>query len=137
MSEATFYREFRMTGRAVWQSFVQFIREHAKSFLERGKPLRVIVTDSEKHRSSEQNARYWAILSEIAEKAGINGQKFSREVWHEYYARIYLPLDEVILPDGEIIQRRVSTTSLKVPQFSNYMNQVEAHAATELNVEFD
>ena len=132
---ATVYREFRMTGKGAWSSFVGFIKSNAKAFLDRGSPLRVIVTSSERIRSTEANARYWAILGEISAQAWVNGQQFSKEVWHEFFARMYLPMEDVILPDGEIIQRRITTTKLKVGEFGDYMTKVEAYAASELGIE--
>lgn len=135
MSEATLYREFKLTGTGAWYVFVQFVKANAKAFLERGKPLRLIVTDSDKQRSGDQNRRYWALLTEISEQAWVNGRKYDKETWHELFARQHLPLEEMILPDGEIIRRRVTTTKLKVGEFSDYMQKIEAYAASELGIE--
>lgn len=46
-------------------------------------------------------------------------------------------LKEVVMPSGEIITRRKSTTEMSVAEFSEFMQQVEAYAATELGVRFD
>jgi hypothetical protein len=40
------------------------------------------------------------------------------------------------LPGGEVITRRMSTTEMSVGTFTEYMQNVEAHAATELGVQF-
>ena len=133
----TLYREFRLTGEGVWKTLCALIKANAKACIERGKPLRVIVTEEDRRRNTEQNARYWVLLKAISEQAWVNGKQFDKEVWHELFARQFLPLEEMVLPDGEIIQRRVTTTKLKVGEFSDYMQQVEAYAAMELGVRFD
>jgi hypothetical protein len=130
------YREFTLTSKSVWVNLIALLKANAQAFIERNTPLRIIVTNDAKPRSTEQNARYWALLTTVADNAWINGQRFSKEVWHEHYARLYLPLNEVILPSGEIVLVRSTTTRLKVPEFANYMTQIEANAVTELGVEF-
>lgn len=132
----TLYREFVLRGPSVWALLVAFVKANAEACIKRNKPLRVIVTEEDRKRSTEANARYWKLLSIIAENAWVDGRKFDKEVWHEMFARMYLPLEEMVLPDGEIIQRRQTTTALKVGAFSEYMQQVEAYASMELGVEF-
>ena len=134
MNDAALYREFKLTGKGAWQAFTQFIGRNAKAFLDRGKPLRLVVTSSDKIRSPEANARYWAIITEISEQAWVNGQRFPKKAWHEMFAMMYLPMEDVDLPSGEIIQRRVSTSGLNVGDFSDYMQKVEAYAAQELGI---
>lgn len=133
---AALYREFRIVSPAVWVELVSFIKASGGFWKDAEKPLRIIVTRDDKRRNAEQNARYWKLLSMISEQAWVSGKQFDKEVWHEMFARLYLPLHEVVLPDGEIIQRRETTTKLSVGEFSEFMSRVEAHAATELGVEF-
>lgn len=137
MATRGLYREFRLRGPEAWHALMIFIKANARACVDRGQPLRVIVTEEEKIRSSEANARYWALLTEIAEAAWVNGRQFDKEVWHEHFARLFLPLDEVILPTGEIVQRRQTTTKLTVAAFSEYMQKIEAEAASELGVVFE
>lgn len=132
------FREFLITSPAVWQALGQFIKANAGACIDADKPLRVIVTTEEKKRSLEQNSRLWkAVYEQIAEQAWVNGQQFSKDVWHEHFASMLMPKVEVITPYGEIVSRRKSTTELTVGEFAEYMTQVEAWAVNHLGVMFD
>lgn len=132
------YREFVLRHPAVWQSFVTVIKANAKAFADRGEPLRIILTSEQAKRNNEQNRRLWGyVYKTIAEQAWVNGQRFDADVWHEHLARKFGVCDEVVLPDGEIISVRRSTTKMSVQEFAEYMTRVEAYAATELGVTFE
>lgn len=136
---ARLYREYTLNGRAVWHLIKELVREHAKAHIEKGTPLRVIITSEERRRTKEQNARYWsrAVLGTIAEQAWVEGSQFSEEVWHEELAEMFCPRVEFVLPNGEIFSRRKSTSEMSVQEFSEYVQRVEVYAATQLQVEFD
>lgn len=132
------YREFRLTGPAIWKAVCAFVAANARACVDRGRPLRLIVTEDERKRTAEMNRFYWgAVLTRIAEQAWVEGRQFDKDVWHELFARKYGVCDEVTLPDGEIVIRRKSTTQMTVDDFSKYLVQVQAYAASELGVEFD
>jgi hypothetical protein len=131
------YKEFHLKTRQAWEPFLSFIKEHAQNMIDKGTPLRLIVTSSEAKRNTEQNRRYWGyVLKSIADQAWVDGQKFAPDVWHEYFARRYGVCEDMKLPGGEVITRRMSTTEMSVGTFTEYMQNVEAHAATELGVQF-
>lgn len=132
------YREFPLRTATVWPAVVAFVRANAQVFADRGEPLRVIVTADERKRNVQQNRMYWgAILKQISEQAWVNGRQFNKDTWHEFYARKFGISDEMTLPDGEVIIKRKSTSEMSVGEFSDYMSQVQANAASELGVEFD
>ena len=132
------YREFVLRSPAAWQALAQLVAANARAFVDRGRPLRVIVTEDEKKRTSEANRFYWgAVLTTIAEQAWVDGRQFSKDVWHEHFARLYLPHTEIVTPYGEIISRRKSTTELTVAEFSEYLRRVQSDAASSLGVIFD
>lgn len=132
------YREFTLTGPAMWSALVAFVRANASACIERGKPLRIIVTASEKKRNAEQNARLWkAVYEQIAAQAWVDGRQYSKDSWHEHFAELHMPKIELRMPNGELRLRRKSTTELTVSEFSEYMNRVESDAATELGVCFE
>lgn len=85
-------------------------------------------------RTAAQNRRYWGrgVLSQIAEQAAINGNKFSAEAWHEFLKRKFIGVDE--LPDGSVIGK--SSAKLTKAEFCDFCEEVEAYAATELGVFF-
>jgi hypothetical protein len=132
------YREFVLRSPAAWQALAQLVAANAKAFIDRGRPLRVIVTEDEKKRTSEANRFYWgAVLTTIAEQAWVDGRQYSKDVWHEHFARLYLPHTEIVTPYGEIVSRRKSTTELTVSEFSDYLQRVQSDAASSLGVIFD
>lgn len=134
----TLYREFTLRAPEAWKALAAFVAANAKACIERGRPLRVIVTTDEKKRNAEQNRFYWGlVLTTIAEQSWVEGRQFDKDVWHEHLARKFGVCDEVVLPDGEIVMRRKSTTQMTVGEFSDYLTRVQAYAATELGVEFD
>ena len=132
------YREFVLRSPANWQALAQLVASNAKVFADRGKPLRVIVTEDERKRTDAANRFYWgAVLMTIAEQAWVAGKQYSKDVWHEHFARAYLPHTEIVTPFGEIVSRRKSTTELTVSEFSDYLQRVQSEAASSLGVQFD
>lgn len=134
---ASLYKEFVLNGPAAWQAFKAIVRANAKAFNDDGRPLRVILTSSDRKRSSEANAYYWGfLLEQIADQAWVEGRQYSKDVWHEFFADRLAEHIEIPMPDGSIKSRRKSTTEMKVGEFSDYLQQIEAFAATELGVRF-
>lgn len=134
---ARLYREFVLNGPAVWQLFKELIREHAKAYIERGTPIRLIVTTEERRRTVESNAFYFGVvLRDIAEQVFIEGRQFDIDTWHTYYAEKFCPKTEVVLPSGEIFLRRKSTSEMGQREFTDYVTRVQADAANEHGVSF-
>jgi hypothetical protein len=134
----TLYREFILDRPYVWPIIVAFVKANYKALRDAGTPMRIIATTAEKKRNREQNARLWGYLySTIAEQAWVDGRQYDKDQWHLYFAKKYGIFDEVEIPGGEIITRRVSTSKMNVGEFSEYMQKIEAEAATELGVCFE
>jgi hypothetical protein len=108
-----------------------FLKSNWQGMANAGKPLAVTVTEYKSKRSIEQNKRYWAILNEIADTAYVDGKQYSADSWHEFYKRKLIGC--VDLPDGQLVG--MSSTSLSVEEFGNYMMKVEVHATSELGCE--
>ena len=92
------------------------------------------VSAGEATRTPAMNRRYWGrgVLSQIAEQATINGNKFSAEAWHEQFKRMFIGVEE--LPNGQVIGK--SSAKLGKKRFCDFCSEVEAYAATELGVFF-
>lgn len=75
-----------------------------------------------------QNARYWAILGQIADQLKRNNKLYSVEQWHEDFKMLFLGAEELDLPSGSIVVRPLSSAKLTVGEFSDYMECVEAWA---------
>lgn len=80
-------------------------------------------------RSNEQNSRYWALLSLIAERLKPKGESYSTETWHTLFKKLYIGWDEVKLPNGQPFIVVHSSADLDVAAFGDYMTQIEAFAA--------
>lgn len=114
----------------------QFIAGAWMAAVRAKRPLVVTVEEEACQRSVQQNKRYWALLGEIADAAEANGQRFSAEVWHHYFKGRFIGHEDITLPDGQVIQQPISSTTLTTAEFNAYMERIEAHAAAELGVEF-
>lgn len=137
MSE-TLYRSFLLRSPDTWRLVLDFVRSNAQAFIDRGTPLRIIITSEQQKRTPEQNRFYFGVvLKTIAEQAWIEGTQYSADVWHEHLAEKFCPRVEFLLPYGEVRTRRKSTTEMTVKEFSDYVTTVQAHAGTELGVSFD
>lgn len=131
------YREFVLSSESVASALWAFLRCNWRALAGTEKPLTIVVTNDAKKRNSQQNRRYWkAVLQPIAEQAIVGGRTFSPEVWHEHFASRYCPHAEYHMPDGSIRRVRKSTAELTVREFAEYMQIVEAEAASELGVQF-
>lgn len=139
MSE-TLYREFVLDGPQVARILWAFLKSNCKPFADKGTPLRVIVTEEEMDRLDEQLKYYWGpCLKQIAENAWVEGRKYSKESWHENFAKSFLPSHEIVLPDGEIVIKRGSIARGKISMkaMTKFLMEVESYAASELGVMFD
>jgi len=132
------YKEFTLSTPAAASVMINFLKQNAGVFSENGTPLRVLITSEEKKRNVEQNRFYWGVvLKNIAEQSWVAGKQYCKDVWHEHFARMFGVCDEMTLPNGEIILRRKSTTQMTIGEFSEYLNQVQSYAASELSVGFE
>jgi ferric-dicitrate binding protein FerR (iron transport regulator) len=113
-----------------------FLKANAKAMADAGKPLEVSISEAGAKRNVQQNRRNWALVSYIAEHAWVEGRQYSKETWHEYFARKFGVMKELVLPDGEITLQRESTAEMDVEAFNSYLLRIEAYAAQELGIEF-
>lgn len=117
------------------QSLWALLKSNWRAFADAGKPLAVSITEAKSKRSTAQNARYWALVTEIADQAWVDGKQFSKEAWHELLARRFGVCKEITLPDGEIVLVRESTGDMDVATFTAFMTRVEVFAAQDLGLE--
>ncbi|MBB5509603.1 recombination protein NinB [Paraburkholderia atlantica] len=125
-------KQYVLRDPEIARRMVDFIRATAGPANAAGRPLVVTVAEYKAKRSNEQNARYWALLTEIAESVQLNGKWFDRDTWHEWLKQKFAPQSEA--PDGSLIP--ISTTRMNTEQFARYMTQIEVFATQELGVEF-
>jgi len=113
-----------------------FLKANAKAMADAGKPLQVSISEAGAKRSIQQNRRNWALVTYIAEHAWVEGRQYSKETWHEFFARKFGLMKEIVLPDGEVTLQRESTSEMDVETFNIYLLRIEAYAAQELGIEF-
>lgn len=125
------HRTFVLRGKEQAQALHAFLKQNAAAMADAGKPLAVTVEEHKAKRSGAQNRRYWALLRQISEQAFVGGRQFSDEAWHEFMKRRFIGLEE--LPCGSSVG--ISTTTLDVTSFGEYMQHIEVYAASELGLE--
>lgn len=115
----------------------------AKSMLAAGHKLLVECRLAEDAKTDAQRRYYHgAILTQIAQKAEINGQKFPLAVWKEHFRAEFLGFKTVTTVNpmtGKKHRRRVrvSTEDLGVKAYAQLIEKVTAFAVTDLGVQFD
>jgi hypothetical protein len=108
-----------------------FVRCNWKQMENEGRPMAVLVTEHKSKRNTQQNRLYWALLREISEQAWVEGKQFSSEAWHAFFAGKFIGWQDA--PGG--IKTPISTTTLDVHAFAEYVTQIQAYAGTELGIE--
>lgn len=96
--------------------------------LPEGKTYDVSIKLHRAKRSNEANRLYWEWIGIIASETGND-----REVCHKFFAKKFLGYDTREFGNEKIAIVK-STANLDTAQFSEYMNQVEAFASTELGI---
>jgi len=123
----TFVLRDDLNARQLWA----FLRANWQALATAGTPLAVTVHEHKAKRSGEQNRLYWALLTEIAEHAWIDGRRFSKDAWHAHFAGEFIGYEEG--PGGQRVP--ISTTTLSVPEFTGYIERVQQYATEQLGVE--
>lgn len=125
-------RTFILLGDSQAKALAAYLKANRAACADAGEPLEVIVCKHKEKRRSVQNRLYWAILREISEQSMLGGNRFSDEVWHEFFKRSLLGV--IDLPGGATMGE--STTRLSVSDFAEYVSNVQAYAVGELGVIF-
>lgn len=128
-------RMFVLRELAHFTQLMAFLSSHWQLFAREGKFLAVTVTLFKDKRTLAQNRRYFgpAVLGAIAQQAVVDGRRYDKASWHEFFKREFIGL--IDLPFGGT--RAMSSTDLDVEEFGIFMQEVEAYAAQELGVIFE
>lgn len=125
-------RTFVLHGDAQANALWAFLKANWRALAGQGRPLVVEVKEYKSKRSLEQNKRYWKLLQQIAEEAWLDGNQYGQDAWHEYFRQQFI--GAIDLPKGGKVG--ISTTTLDVAEFQEYMTKVEVFASTQLGVTF-
>lgn len=104
------------------------------AWLEANAELEVCIRPYNSKRSIEQNRRLWKIYGELADKAWVNGRRYSAETWHEYCKGVLLGFDIKAMPDGTEVKTPISTTTLNTAEMTDYQNRLQSWAAGEFGI---
>lgn len=113
-----------------------------KALTTAGKRLVLTLVDADDEVRIKQRGYYHkVILTEIAQKASINGEKFNMPTWKEHFRRKHLPDKRKRTKDpmtGKTMTIRVrqSTENLGVKKYAQLIEMVTAFAVTDLGVTF-
>lgn len=125
------YKEFTLRSPGIWPTVLAFIKANAQACLERGHPLRIIVTAEERRRTSEANKFYWGVvLRDISEQAWVQGRQFDTSTWHAYFAELYGEKVEITLVSlHELRMLAVEVASKAAPYLHPRLASVQAEVA--------
>lgn len=130
------HKVFVLRNDTITDAVCAFVRANAPAMAASGKPLAVTISESKSKRSLEQNARLHALLMEIAANSWVDGRQYDAETWKEHFRRLYIGTEEILLPNGQRVERGISTTTLDVAAFSEFMDKITEYAQDHLAVEF-
>lgn len=121
-------RTFRIQGagglkiafRAAFDLAQQLMRQEGTGY-------ELILRPLKSKRSIEQNKRYHAMIRDLSAIAWLDGRQYAADAWAEYFKQSFIGWDD--LPGGG--RRGISTTTLNVAEFGEYMTKIEAWAAEQ------
>jgi len=99
--------------------------------MEVTKPVQITSEFYRKDRSLAQNRLFWAMMNELAKKyEASHGTFHSPDTWAAYYKKKFLGegVEEV---RGVVTWVPISTTKLKVGEFSDFIERIYHDAATD------
>jgi len=85
-------------------------------------------------RTLAQNSLYWMWMTEMRDHLlETTGESYSAEDLHDFMKGKFLPtkVTEIL---GEIHRTKMSTTRLKVDEFSQYLEKIDYYCADELHL---
>ena len=106
---------------AMWQQ--------VKPWLAAGHKLQIEI--KQETRSTEQNARLWAQLSDISRQVNWHGRKLSPEEWKHVFTAALKKQDVVPGIDGGFVVLGQSTSKMTKAQFSELMELISAFGAQQ------
>jgi hypothetical protein len=93
----------------------------------RGGP--VVVTLGRVKRSSDQNAKLWPMLQDVATQVEWYGRKLEKEDWKEVFSAAWKQQDVVPGINGGFVVMGVRTSKMTKPEFSQLIEIIYAFGA--------
>lgn len=136
------FRVLLMSERHARESFIQAM-SHAKAMLDNGEHVLVTVGPAlEPIGVQQRKFLHGVVLEQISEQARVDGQRYTIDVWKEYFKKKYLKptWKHYRLPSAKKAtphRQPLSTERLGVRAYSKFIDDVIDHAVLELSVVFD
>jgi hypothetical protein len=128
--KATIYLRDLKTGYTAWVAMWQ---QHIKALLFDGQRLEVEIRPA--RRSTEQNAKLWAMLNEVAEQVEWYGQRLTPEEWKHVFTASLKKQRVVPGLDGGFVVLGLSTSRMSKAELSELLELILAFGA-QRGVEF-
>lgn len=110
-------------GHAAYTALWQQIKAH----LMAGQPM--VVEVKEKTRSTEQNARMWAMLTEVSRQVDWYSQKLTPEEWKDVFSASLKKQKAVPGLDGGFVILGQRTSKMSIREMGELMELIEAFGA--------
>ena len=101
--------------------------QQIKAHLMAGQQL--VIEVKEKTRSTEQNARMWALLTEVSRQVDWYGQKLTAEEWKDVFSASLKKQKAVPGLDGGFVILGQRTSKMSVREMADLMTLIEAFGA--------
>jgi hypothetical protein len=124
MSAVTVYNPVQAT--TAWQAIYE---REVKPLLMAGH--RGVLSFKRETRSTQQNARMWAMLQDVADQVTWHGRKLSKEDWKHVFSASLKRQDAVPGIDGGFVVLGQSTSKMTVPEMADLMTLMEAFGAEQ------
>lgn len=89
----------------------------------------LVIEVKEKTRSTEQNARMWALLTEVSRQVDWYGQKLTAEEWKDVFSASLKKQKAVPGLDGGFVILGQRTSKMTVREMADLMTLIEAFGA--------
>ena len=110
-------------GHAAWVALWSQVKAH----LMAGQSMTVEV--KEKTRSTEQNARMWALLTDVSRQVDWYGQKLTPEEWKDVFSASLKKQKAVPGLDGGFVILGQRTSKMSIREMGELMELIEAFGA--------
>lgn len=98
-----------------------------KAHLMAGQPM--VLEVKEKTRSSEQNARMWALLTDVSRQVDWYGQKLTPDEWKDVFSASLKKQKAVPGLDGGFVILGQRTSKMSIREMGELMELIEAFGA--------
>jgi hypothetical protein len=125
---------------------------HAKAMVANGEAVLIVIGPALEPISIKQRKfLHGPVLGQISEQVRVNGERYTIEVWKEYFRKLFLPdlyemrrsprwdktLARLVQPKRATpVRVRQSTEDLGVRAYAEFTNKVIDHAVVEFSVSF-